>query len=340
MAARRSPDDEDEYEYEFEDEDEYEDAPEVTRFEELRRWATIPLILILFGFGVWFLWQRHGENVLSHASYRLDPQKISHTPAPEWLHVDILDEVIRDGSLEEIDLHQPDVTVRVRGAFELHRWVKHVEHAYKEYPAGMDVGLEYRTPVGMVVLPIVAAPGDDPDQSRAYMQPIDNEATILDGRDVVQHDATGKLVAESRAFLNQFPRIDIGQPTTEEEVGRIWSEPAIVDAAKLAELLCPDWTTLKEYLFQIQLSSKPTSTTATPDFDILGRPELGITPGLVIHWGRAPGKELAGEPTAKAKLVQLKELLNSASSEHPLLGEFDLRTVRARTAANVKHNLK
>jgi hypothetical protein len=106
-----------------------------------------------------------------------------------------------------------------------------------------------------------------------------------------------------------------------------------MDAAKLAKLLYDNWESLQGIVYQIRLSSQPTSTAATPDFDLADRGEFGQRPALVIHWGRAPGRELAGEPTADSKLEKLKKWANEAKlAKAPMEGEIDLRSIRALSA--------
>ena len=74
--------------------------------------------------------------------------------------------------------------------------------------------------------------------------------------------------------------------------GTSWGDPIVADAAKLAELLYDDWANLGSVLYQIERSSQPNSSKSSPDFDIRGRPDLGPSPpGLLVHWGRARGKE-------------------------------------------------
>jgi hypothetical protein len=106
-------------------------------------------------------------------------------------------------------------------------------------------------------------------------------------------------------------------------------------SAKIAELLYEEWDTLKDVIYQVELSSQPSSTSMAADFDVRGRPDLGPTPpGLLIHWGRAPGHEQAGEPTAKAKLTKLKQWVDDARMTGQLpIGEIDLRSIRALQAS-------
>lgn len=310
MARRKAKDEEFEDEYE----EEYTGGSFIDAFSSAswRRIFVLPLILILFGFGSWMLWKKYRDDVLNHASYKLDAKSIKYTPEPEWLKRDILDEVVKLGSLESKKSHETGLTVQVRGAFVHHPWVKEVERVRIHYPAKLEVVLTYRKPVAMVALP-----DDDPDDGEAWILPIDADAVLLPSRDF------------SPEFAQTFPRINVGNTKPVGRDGASWGDPVVADAAKLAELLYAEWESLKDVLYQIQLNSRPTSTGTAADFDIRGRSGVGPEGhDLLIHWGRAPGKEQASEPTAKAKFEALRDWVNDARINGLPIDEIDLRTVR------------
>ena len=252
-----------------------------------------------------------------------DASNIEFTPPPEWLPEtrDIKAEVIKNGSLEQLRVTETGLTVRVANAFEHHPWVKRVERVRLRYPAKLDVSLTYRHPVAMVALP-----DDDPNDTEVPRLPIDAEAFLLPPEDFVV-PTSRELRPE---FDKKFPRIDVGSLGPAGDHGTSWGDPVVADAAKLAALLCEDWDNLKSVLYQIEKSSQPTTSQDKPDFDIRGRPDLGPTPpGLLIHWGRAPGREMSGEPTAAAKLARLKKWINEMKlSGRKPLGVLDLRDTR------------
>ena len=123
--------DEDEEEFEEEYEEEYEGGSLVDAFASAswRRMIVLPLILILFTFGIWFLWKRNRERVFGHSSYQLMADNIEYTLPPEWIadNRDVLSEVMKIGSLEAKRISDAEVTVQVAGAFEHHPWVKEVD---------------------------------------------------------------------------------------------------------------------------------------------------------------------------------------------------------------------
>lgn len=317
LMARRK-DDEEEYEDEYEEE--YEGGSVVDRFSSAswRRIVLIPLILILFGFGAWTIWKKYRDKVLAHPSYALDPQNIKYTDPPAWITGDILEDVVKLGSLEEKRIHDTGLTVQVASAFEHHPCVKRVERVRIAYPAKLSVELTYRTPIAMVALP-----DDDPNDGEAWILPIDAEGVLLRSEDFTPE------------FAQSFPRIDVGNTEPSGPPGSGWGDEAVADAAKIAEVLYEDWDTLKDVIYQVELSAQSSSMSMNGDFDVRGRPDLGPRPpGLLIHWGRAPGHEQAGEPTAKAKLAKLKQWVNDARMTGRLpIGEIDLRSVKALQSA-------
>lgn len=313
MARRKKQEEEYEEEYEDEYEEEYEGDSLADRFSQAswRRALLVPLILVLFGFGTWFAWKKYKDEVLNHPSYALDPTAIQYTPPPEWLKRDILKEVVELGSLESRKIHETDLTVHVRNAFVHHPWIREVERIRIFHPANLEAVLVYRDPVAMVALPDY-----DPDDGEAWILPIDSEATLLPAEDFTPE------------FAQKFPRIDVGNTVPSGPVGSAWGDEMVADAAKIAELLYKDWEQLRDVLYQVERSSLDTSTSNAADFDIRSRPgKDGV--GLIVRWGRAPGKEQVGEPTATAKLAELKKWVSDAK----LTGQIprvpiDLRSVK------------
>jgi len=323
MAKRSTKNDEYEEEFEQDYEDEYEEEYEeeeanpgwlgkIVADAAWRRMAVVPLILSLFGLGTWMMWQRYEQEVIADATYQITPQRIEYTPPPKWIERDILEEVFKLGSLDTAGILDEGVTVQVAGAFELHPWVKAVERVRIGYPAKLDIALSYREPVAMVLLP------PDPRLEQAQMLPIDANAVQLPYEDF------------NEDFANEnFPRIDVGNTYPTGPVGSSWGDDVVTKAAKIAEILHSDWDNLKHHLHTVVRSSQSTSTTEKPDFDIRGAPLADGRPGLVVHWGRAPGDEQAIEPTAKAKLKKLQQWVNDIKITGSLpFHEIDLRTMR------------
>lgn len=315
MAKRKAEEEEYEEEFEEEYEEEYEGGSIIDALagSSWRRAMVVPLILVLFACGIGMMWKRYRDEVFADVAYRLSPQNIQYTSPPDWIDRDILDEVIKLGSLEAKGILDEGVTMQVAGAFELHPWVEEVERVRIAYPAKLQIALNYRTPVAMVLLP-----DDDPEKG-PIMLPIDANAVQLPFEDF------------NEEFANKnFPRIDVGNTFPTGPVGSTWGDEVVTKAAKIAELLHDDWDNLRDVLHRVERSSQPTSTSDKPDFDIRGLPRADGRPGLLVHWGRAPGDEQAVEPTAKAKLKRLQQWVSNIKVTGVLpVGEIDLRSNRA-----------
>ncbi len=232
---------------------------------EVRSFFVSVLALALLGTGAYLMWTKFGDQILAHQSYRLNPEQIEYTPQPDWVQLNLREEVVKLGGFERLDLHQPDLTLRVADAFGLHPWVRKVKRVSKHYPAKIRVEIEYRRPVAMVVV-------------LTGLQPIDAEGVwLLPEGFTPEHAQT-------------YPRIFVGDTSPSGPPGSPWGDPSIVGAAQLAATLSEFWADLK--LYQIELSDNPAQTISAADFDLVDRDG-----SFRVHWGRAPGQELAGEPS-------------------------------------------
>ena len=164
---------------------------------------------------------------------------------------------------------------------------------------------------------MVILPNPDPEELETKMLPIDANSVQLPWEDL----------SEDEEYANTaFPQIDVGNGFPTGPVGSLWGDKLIEHAAKLAEILHADWDHFGDVLVRIERSSQPTSTTAAADFDIVGRSRPGHPP-LVVHWGRAPGEEQVGEPSAVSKLNHLRKWVNEAKIKgYNTVGEIDLRS--------------
>ena len=123
--------------------------------------------------------------------------------------------------------------------------------------------LDYRQPVAMV-------------QVSGGRVPIDIHAVVLPTADFSASEAIG------------FPLIqNVGsKPVTHS--GNVWNDPALIAAARLANLLGEKWKPLK--LEAIVVPRSANSTTATNDIPL----ELAGHDGSRIVWGRPPGSDHPG----------------------------------------------
>ena len=107
-------------------------------------------------------------------------------------------DVIADGGLKELNLLDPQVTVRVAQAFATHSWVKTVRRVRKHHPARIQVDLEYRRPAAMVEVDLAGEKG---------LLPVDETGVLLPPSDFSPDQA------------KEYPRIGIGHTTPAGPVG-------------------------------------------------------------------------------------------------------------------------
>lgn len=242
------------------------------------QWTGGAVIFVAFTVGVWTLWQTVGPRILAEEPFRLTPDKITiATPAPDWVTADIRAEVVRDGSLDRIDLFDPQATVQVAQAFALHPWVEQAVKVTKQHPAGVTVRLKYRRPVAMVEVVVGNERG---------LLPVDWRGVLLPPEDFTPEAA------------RDYPRIAAGGVPPSVAAGSAWGDRRIEGAARLAALLAPRWPALGLY----RIAAYAGDSAADPPLL-----ELHTRDATVVVWGNPPGEERPGEATAEDKVVKLAE---------------------------------
>lgn len=259
------------------------------------------ILLVFFGGGFAYAWQRWGTLVQNHPRYALDGDRIELPPQPEWIPSNVKDEVVRDGSLATLSLLDPQVTVKVAREFALHCWVSHVRRVRKDYSGRVIVDLEYRRPVAMVEVTTNGQRG---------LLPVDAAGFLLPPQDFTPE--------QTRDYL----RIAVGDTLPVGSPGTPWGDPAVAEAAAIAETLREAWRGAR--LYRVFLPPPPPGTRGRLP-DRLYR--LITRDGAELFWGHAVGAESGTEAKASDKVFRLARLaeqpgaLSPASSETP----WDLR---------------
>jgi hypothetical protein len=116
------------------------------------RWLVAALLILACGLSAGLAWRRWGGQLLSQPEYRLSESSLRVTPAPEWIHpaTNITSEVVRDGSLRDLNLLDDQTVIKIADAFKLHTWVKRVVRVSKQAPSSVVVELDYRKPIALV----------------------------------------------------------------------------------------------------------------------------------------------------------------------------------------------
>ena len=259
------------------------------------------VVVVFFG-GAIALWQIYGPAVTAgqSAKFQISPQGVSMPPQPEWVKADVKQQVFRDAgwNSQPPSALDPELTVKIAQAFELHTWVAKVTRVRKKHPAQVEVELTYRRPVAMVEVDY---------QGQAGLLPIDSEGVLLPPDDFSADQA------------REFPRVVADYSSPGGPVGTPWGDRRVWGGAKIVGVLQPKWKLWNLYRVVAEQPPGRRLRGEEPTFEVTTRD------GGRILWGHAPGQEIRGEPTAAAKLKQLgAELAAAAGSGAPLV--IDLRS--------------
>ncbi|MBC8113903.1 MAG: hypothetical protein H7062_05975 [Candidatus Saccharimonas sp.] len=219
-------------------------------------------------------------SLASRPEYRLATKQIRIVPAPESpVPANLLDQVREQARLpRELSLLDDKLAADLARAFARHPWIAKVVSVRKSHPATVTVEVKYREPVGMV-------------QVKGGRFPIDASGVVLPPGDFTAAD------------LKRYPTIQGMTPPSSIRPGVAWKDPSLLAAARLAELLAPQWTDLK--LESIVVPNRPESAIDSSKIVL----ELRASGGSKIIWGRAPGTEHPGELTTVQKIGRLEKYL-------------------------------
>ena len=210
--------------------------------------------------------------------YRLETRKIRVLPVSERpVPADLLEQIRRQNQLpRELSLLDPKLCKTLAAAFARHPWVSRVISVKQSFPADIVVELEFRRPVAMV-------------QVKGGRIPIDGVGNVLPSEDFAVAD------------VSRYPTIRLsGAGNLTRNGGRV-TEPGLIGAARVAELLAPKWSHLD--LEAIELPRIRNSNVDPADIVL----QLQAKSGSTIIWGRAPGTDHPGELTAAQKVARLEK---------------------------------
>lgn len=250
---------------------------ELLRERKVRR-ALYALALLAAACGICAaIWRNVRDDVYALPEYQAPVAELHATPAPAWLHprTNVRNDVVRDASLSgNMSVLNDRLTVDIARAFALHPWVAEVVSVRKQFPARIDVELEYRRPACVVALP-----------GKTYV--VDAAGVLLPSRDIVD------------AELVNLPRLtNVESPTT--FIGAPWGDQRVIDGAAIAEVLRNDWQSLG---LEAIVPDVPGSTVHGSHY----RFHLVTVQGRVITWGYSPAAGVTDEAAIQSKLSRLRD---------------------------------
>lgn len=215
-------------------------------------------------------------DLTGREEYQLKLTDIAVTPAPRWVAPDLVAQVVaRAGRTEPMSRLDKTLVQDLAAAFARHPWVANVSRV-RLVPAGIEVDLTYRQPVGMV-------------QLKQGIYPVDSNGTLLPPEDFSADD------------IKHFPLIRNVKSTPQGSAGTNWGDQGVVGAARLAEVIGPHWNRFN--LVAIYVPDRIAANTTLDDMVF----ELSTVGGSRIVWGRAPETDHPGELTPEQKIGRLEE---------------------------------
>ena len=243
-----------------------------------------PALLVAGGYLAWHQW---GADHVAEKYCCLLPERITVTPPPPFVQDDLVETIYRDTAMEGLSLLEPHATAKIASAFSMSPWVRRVVTVQK-LPGGLiDVRLQYRRPVAMVLVAKESEPGN-------FFLPVDGEGVLLPTWD------------RAPEVTRQFIHIEVpGLFATGRTLGAPFGDARVESAAKLAELLADH--RVASGVASIRVPGDP-RTEAIPMLEVTTRSvsDDGVTSERTWLWGNPIGREAVGEPTAAAKLQALQ----------------------------------
>lgn len=250
-----------------------------------------PAILVVGGYVAWHRW---GADQIADKFYGVEVSQIEITEAPDFVRTDVVESVYRDTAMAGLSLLDPQATAKIASAFSMHPWVRRVV-SVRKLPGGViDVRLQYRNPVAMV---LVAKP--DPAETGNFFFPVDEEGVLLPTHEF------------ARAETLKYIHIVVPAVYPTGVAGSPFGDSRVEHAAKLAAILA-------DYREEAGIVS--IGVPGDPRVNKVPQLELTMRDSKTHFWGNPPGLESPGENTAQMKI---QELLRADGAENA-----DLRMAR------------
>ncbi|HEY2414380.1 MAG TPA: hypothetical protein VGI40_19200 [Pirellulaceae bacterium] len=251
-----------------------------------RGWVSTAAVVLASVIGVAIAWQRWGVPSLEGDDYLVSEDKIVVTPQPAWIHTNVKADCVRALAGMQLMLLDRELVEKIGSAFTLHPWVAEVVRVEKRYPAQVNVELEYRRPVLVVKLD---GPGDE------GLLFLDEHAVLLPSTDFAP--------SQARNYL----RIAAAGETPSGVYGVPWKSERIGGAAAIAAAVETQWQSVGLYwIVAARIGSGELV------YELRSQDDK-----FRLIWGRPPGQESSGEPTAQQKVAALKQLTRDGGSAEP-----------------------
>jgi len=277
--------------------------------QRLVRWCfrprrLVPAAILALVAVFWPQVQKQLPELESRPEYQVSVEQITVTPPPRWVPEDLVADVLHRVRLDQpLSLQESTLSERIAAAFVTHPWIQKVHGVRKSFPARVHVDVTYRTPVAMV-------------EGIDGFYPLDALGCVLPVNDFSPSDVERYPVIEN---VSSVPQAGQGQP---------WGDPAVNEAAQLAEVLVQPlesgrtrWETWG--LVAIEAPSVVGLPGEITDLQY----QFRTAGGSKIIWGRGPKTLHPGEFTVDQKLQRMAEYyqVHGSFDDAPEAYVFDLR---------------
>lgn len=259
-----------------------------------------PVLLVI---GCFIAWQRWGAVHVGQRYYSLELNQVALTPQPDYIQTEVAKWVFDATDLKSLSLMDVQATAQIANAFATSPWVENVLRVQKTSDGRVDIQVIYRRPVAMVEVI-----SDHPEVEGLSYFPVDAKGTLLPTEDF------------SQANTKEYIHLVIKDSYPISDTGSSYGDTRVSDAAGLAGILHP----LRDRLPISEISVVPRAPHEEGPVTLV----LKFANERSVVWGRAPGKELAGEPSAKEKL---QTLINN-----PNVKELHLHVAQPPVGARVR----
>lgn len=273
--------------------------------------VAMPLAVVVIAvIGLYVGWRTLGPAILGDRRHLITAELVEVTPQPEWIRANVKAEVLESNGLLGKSALDPQVTVNMARAFGVHSWVAQVKRVRKAYPARLFVELDYRRPVGMVMV--------RRDDGGSGVIPVDERGVVLPTEDFIDDDQGGTRIKD-------YLRISVGDTRHHGPTGTLWGDDRVSAAAKLATFLSDSYRECG--IQRIELSEESTGRRAEDLlFELVDRHDRRYV------WGHLPGNESSQELRATEKLELLQLLVANGSTEP---ARYDLRSGSRQPSVHV-----
>lgn len=221
-------------------------------------------------------------DLTQQPEYQFSLNELQVTPPNPWVPPDVIARLIQEGELPEtVCLLDRDLAQRIGSTLAAHPWIRKVEAVRITAAPAVQVYLEYRRPALLVEL-----------EDGIY--PVDIDGIVLPPADFSPSDT------------NRLPHVRNIRSRPPARAGIPWPDPVVVQAARLADVLCPD-NDLQRYWNKYKFKAILAPVAAGPTPPELLPFEIEIEGGSRIVWGHAPGSDSL-EPSVQQKLGRLESL--------------------------------